>query len=258
MQNIRIMRSKLIFFLLIPILILASWLLYNGLTFRITGTNPGINKVATVSPFFKISFNKALSSKDIVLSSSLNIVNAYSVSGRVLNISLKEPLQQSTSYTISISRIKSESGKEIINKSFTFRAEYISESNLPKDQQQALLRQQINHPLSRNSIYFSGANNLLTYGVTLAQLEAFKQAVFMYSNKIKNVSINASSIKLAPHDPNSSSVGAAMNFSLIIDDKDFSAKIEYSNLTTLRLFLYDSSGSNLIYDSQNIDGTKIG
>ena len=54
--------------LLVLALIIICWAIYNSRTFHIVSTSPSRNNVATVSPYFKINFNKRLSTKNINIS----------------------------------------------------------------------------------------------------------------------------------------------------------------------------------------------
>src|SRR5579864_6420438 len=118
-------RKLLLLLVIIILVVIAGWFIYNALTFRVTGTDPGTRSVATVSPFFKINFNKALSSQNLSITANPNIINSFSVSGHSLEIDLNFPLKGNQTDTITIGKIFSVSGKEIINKSFSFQPAYI-------------------------------------------------------------------------------------------------------------------------------------
>lgn len=149
-------RFKLQLFLLVFLVAFAAigWFIYNSLTFRITGTNPSTSSVATITPFFNINFNKKLDSKKITLSSSPDIISSYSVKGNSLDILLTTPMSSSQVYTINLGQIYSAGGKKILGKSFRFQPTYMTESQLPKDQQQAILssQQEYNNVIKNNGL----------------------------------------------------------------------------------------------------------
>jgi hypothetical protein len=88
----------------------------NSSVFRPTGTSPKINGVATMSPYLKIIFSKALSSKGVVVNSSLSVVSGYSVSGKILTLKLTgHDVHEKIQYTIVIKSISSLGGDHISN-----------------------------------------------------------------------------------------------------------------------------------------------
>lgn len=222
---------------------------YLSTKFHVVSTDPRANNVAAVSPFFKINFNRDLNDKGLAISAMPNIVSTYSVSGKMIIIELTTPLDLKKKYTITVSNISDTKGETIARKVFAFTPNNIPGTALSKDQQQAILQKQAIHPPSRNNIGFTGTDSLINYGITLSQVDAFKQAVFLYSKSAKLVSIDPSTIKRAPHDPTSSY--DTIGFNVSIDAHSYSASMNYFSLTTIRLYLRDSS-SSLVYDSGNI------
>ncbi|HSX37155.1 MAG TPA: hypothetical protein VLG13_03545 [Patescibacteria group bacterium] len=120
------------------LLVWAGYFIYNTVTFRLTGTNPGVNDVATISPFFKINFNKNLSPHGLSVSSSPSVVDSYSINGSVITVLLKTPLDSSQTYILKIHGVASAGGKTLPDQSFSLKPRYMPSSQLPKDQQQAL------------------------------------------------------------------------------------------------------------------------
>jgi len=241
-------RKQLLLLLTAIILVFVGYEVYFSTTFHLVSTNPSTHSVATASPFFKINFNRPLVNSGLRISASPNIISSYSLSGKTIDIVLKTPLNQDQAYTISLNNVSDTNGKTIASKVFSFKPKYIASQDLPADQRQALLKVQTQHTPSRNNIGFTGIDSLVNYGLTLAQVDAFKQAVFLYSKSAKLVGVDPSSVVRAPHNPESDY--DTMSFNMTIDSSSYKATINYFSLTTIRLFL-DSSGSQ-VYDSQNI------
>lgn len=110
--------------------------------------------------------------------------------------------------------------------------------------------------VSKDMPLFLGFASLLDYGITKYQLDATKTAFYNYSQtktpKIKEVSIGSGTIKAAPRNPNAPSSTDYVTFDVLIDQKTtYKAKLEFSRLTVVRLYLY--SGSTLVYDSNGIN-----
>jgi hypothetical protein len=116
--------------------------MYLALHFRVVSTNPPASNVATISPFFKVMFNKPLSSKGLSVSSKPSVIKSYSVNGDTLDIKLNIPMSSKHSYSIIISSVSDTAGAHILNTSFSFTPKYVQSQNLPSDQGKALLKQQ--------------------------------------------------------------------------------------------------------------------
>ena len=224
--------------------------------FHVTGTEPSINSVATVAPFFKINFNRQLSLSGLEVSATNSIVSSEQVSGQTLVIGMGSVLNQNTSYTITVALVHDTKGDKLTNLHFTFQPKDIAFNNLPKDQQQAILKQQANQPYTVNSITYIGFNTLLTDGLSIGQTGDLQQAIFQYSQsisaKFSQVTIPDNSVQPVPHDPNSSSMTDTINCNLQIGATTYPAKIEYSGLNSLELFLYNAQTNAQIYDSGTI------
>jgi hypothetical protein len=100
---------------------------------------------------------------------------------------------------------------------------------------------------------YLGISNLVDAGLTDDQLLRLKYAFnnyFTQSKKnAKEVSIDVNSIVHGPHNPNSNSP-FSLNFNVTVDrSKTLKAKIEYTGLEDIRLFLYDQKTNTQIYDS---------
>ncbi|HSX36565.1 MAG TPA: Ig-like domain-containing protein [Patescibacteria group bacterium] len=147
------------------LLVWAGYFIYNSFTFRLTGTNPGVNNVATISPFFKINFNKNLSPRGLSVSASPDVIDSYSINGSAITVLLKTPLDSSQTYTLKVHGIASTGGKTLPGHSFSFKPRYLPSSQLPKDQQQALqnIQQQYNQTIQSDTLiqllpFTSGGN----------------------------------------------------------------------------------------------------
>jgi hypothetical protein len=239
----------IIVLVLIVLIAVAAYLVIVNSKFHVTGTNPGTAKVATISPFFKVNFNKKLSKSNLSVSSEPSVIKSYDVDGKVLVINLNTPLIAGKSYSVNVKSIQDTAGETLTDKNFGFIPQVIEAQDLPKDQADAILKAQASRPRTRNDINFTGLDNLISRGVSLTQLDDLKQAVFQFKPSTANSAIN--NVKAVPHDPNSSTQFDTINFSIKLDSDSYSARIEYSNLTILRLYLYNSAGG-LVFDSKNV------
>jgi flagellar basal body-associated protein FliL len=107
---------------------------------------------------------------------------------------------------------------------------------------------------------YLGISSFIDSGLSDDQLTRLKYAFYNYSiqNKknIKEVSIDINSIKPGPHNPNTNAP-FTINFNVTFDRKaTYRAKVEYSGLEDIRLFLYDQKTNAQIYDSTPL-GTDI-
>jgi hypothetical protein len=103
-----------------------------------------------------------------------------------------------------------------------------------------------------NSLLYLGFDKLLNHGLTFKQLNNLKSAFGNYSSKqspqIKEVTIDVDHIT-SQYNPSSGDDNFYILFSGLFDRKTaYRAKIQYSNITDIRLFLLDVAG-NQLFDS---------
>lgn len=103
----------------------------------------------------------------------------------------------------------------------------------------------------QRNITYTGLDDLLQYGITAAQLEALRTVFgeYLVSNDSPAGQITISDIRPVPHDRFSSSTTDTVNFNATIGNQTVRAKMEYSNLTNIRLFLHNPSNNEQLYDS---------
>lgn len=112
-----------------------------------------------------------------------------------------------------------------------------------------------------NPVYL-GFDKLLDYGLTLDQLNNLKAAFYLYSRQqsspLKEVSMDISSLNtgyttIANHDRL-----YYVTYKVKLDrTKDFIAKVEYSGLSAVRLYLLNQGDQSVVYDSQIVDESRI-
>ena len=236
----------------VVVVLLIAYLAYSATRFHIVSTSPGLKKVPSVTSFFNINFNKKLSSSGLLVSSNPSIIASSKIQDKTLIIQLKGGLIANKAYSIILNDVEDTAGNHITKKKLLFTPKNIPYQELSEEQKQAILQGQTYHPLSKNNINFLGINSLLNYGVTSRQLATLEQIVFQFRSNAATVSLDTKSISPVPHDSNSSSTSDSINFNLKIDTKTYSAKIDYSSLTILRLYLYDSQNGGLVLDSKNV------
>ncbi len=145
--------------LFVGVLILAAFIIYRAVAFRVTGTDPGTNSVATVSPFFKISFNKPLPQSVSVSFYPQNFPASYKISGSSVIVTFGKQLQEGATYNIRLSHITDVAGSQLSDKVFVFQAQSLSSSSLSTAQQKALEAKQA----SFNAIKADGLVQLLPF-----------------------------------------------------------------------------------------------
>lgn len=118
--------------------------------FHVVRTNPSVNRVANVTPFFDIYFNKPIIKSSVSLTSSPHIISGYSVKGDVLDVSLSA-LTINKLYSLTLKSVVATNHQRMRNVVFHFTAKYINPGSLPKSEQQAIFKGQEN--------YSSPANN---------------------------------------------------------------------------------------------------
>ncbi len=171
LRLVKLVRLFLLFLLLIVVMWIA-FSVHRAVSFRITGTDPSVNSVGTISPFFKINFSKPLSKSVSVTLYPQNLSAASSVSGSVITVSFNKQLQEGETYSVHLSNISDTKGARLPDKTFSFQAQAINEGSLPADQQKALEANQARYNAIQNDglvqlLPFSGGGNEFQVNYTI-------------------------------------------------------------------------------------------
>lgn len=243
---------------LVVVLVASMALLWvQNLQFRMTGTDPSLDSFSYAVPQMEVSFNHNLSTNGLDVTSSPNIIKSAKVSGKKITIAFRTvTLDKGKTYTITLKSVHDTGNRTITNKVLKFTAKDIPYDKLSTAQQKAVVNAQDNYPYSATSIGINDTDPLLNGGVTTPQIEGLREAFFNFSKSIskqfKQVAIDGDSVSFVPHDPNSSSTVNTVNFNVTIDKTDYTVRLDYSDLTTVELYIYNSGGTQ-IYDSGTID-----
>lgn len=101
----------------------------------------------------------------------------------------------------------------------------------------------------------SGLYDLTNLGITEDQLNNL-QAAFAAFAKVKNITytgVTATAAAQTPRDPNIDNPIETVTFNVNINDTLFyKAKIEYSDLLSIRLYLYNRDSGELVFDSASV------
>ncbi len=128
----------LLVLVLLLVVVVVGFSVYRSVTFRLVGTDPDTTAVGTISPFFKIKFNKPLS-KDIVVSfSPQDLPATYEIKDSVVTVLFSQPLEQNQPYEIHLANISDIKHRHLPDKSFGFEADVIDAASLSPDQKQVL------------------------------------------------------------------------------------------------------------------------
>lgn len=115
-----------------------------------------------------------------------------------------------------------------------------------------------NTPEGEGGPVLLGISKLLDFGLSKDQLDGLKIAFKNFSQlskpAYKEISITVKSIVVAPRDRESNETTERMSFDVMVDRKQaFFAKLEYFDLTAVRLYVYAKNDNRLVYDSKTID-----
>lgn len=101
---------------------------------------------------------------------------------------------------------------------------------------------------------FQGLSAFISNGLTTDQTNDLIKAFSTFAPNSKNVSIDTSSISPGPRDPNKISP-FSLNFKVAVDSSSYRGVVSYSDLTSVRLILYDSSGKQ-VFDSGTVKSSS--
>jgi len=252
-QTIFKKRLKLLLALVIVLILLwIGFIIYDNSTFRLVGTNPISSAVNTASPAFDINFSKNVSSSQLSLSSTPNIISSYRVIGKSIDITLITPLNSGTTYTLSVKNIYDTGGKQLANLQFTFDPKYVAPNQITQSQQNQVLEQQSSGATTQGPSY-TGTGGLINNGVSTQQIQDYEQAIasFAQSKSLTLTLININQSSIIPEPLNTYSDGSfGINFSVTLNNNlTYNAKIHCVGLNQAELYLYDTSSGAQIFDS---------
>jgi len=101
---------------------------------------------------------------------------------------------------------------------------------------------------SVGNINFPNIDTLINSGLTTTQISALERAFFQYKSSAKIITINPDSVYPEPHDPNTST-SFTINFKVTVDSAPYNATISYSDLDSVRLYLYNPLNNSQVFDS---------
>lgn len=109
---------------------------------------------------------------------------------------------------------------------------------------------------------FLGDGKILDYGITLDEVKDMQYSVYQYfkskGQKVSEVSVVAKSISAVPHDPNSANTYDTINFDIVVDRKTkYKVKMNYFDLVSIQLFIYDEKGGTQLYDSGTVTSQHL-
>lgn len=129
---------------------------------------------------------------------------------------------------------------------------YLAAKSLPKFKDQA--------PTNSDQPQYNGADTLINQGLTKAQMDGLKVAVKRYSattkQSVTEVTIDTTSIVKAPFNRDAEPPIETLNFNITIGSSPaVKAKLDYYDLTGLRLYLTNPQTGAALFDSGPIDIT---
>lgn len=125
----------------VVLLLISVTVLWNTYHFGVDDIDPAISEMNIWQPQLNVSFNQNLSLNGISISMSPNSLfkNPYTIYGKTLSIYFKVPLDQNTTYTVTINRIEDTKRQLISNIKYTFKPAYIKRSGVTDDEEEDAL-----------------------------------------------------------------------------------------------------------------------
>ena len=98
---------------------------------------------------------------------------------------------------------------------------------------------------SADDITFQNISSLRDNGLTNQQVNYVRLLFFAFNHNVQTVSIDTSTIRSIPYDPNSNNVTLGLNFNVVINNTPYTATVSYNDLTNIQLTLLDAQGSQV-------------
>lgn len=250
---------KQVFILLGVIIgILVLWLSWTGIQntyFRMSGTDPKLGNITTVTPYIHAKFNRVLSGDNLKVSDPDKILENYGLNDKTLELNLNmAKLKEGDKHTITIESIKSKDGDTITNKKLAFTIKEGDFYSLSKEQQEIAANRQDRFQYSPLTIAYEGTDDLIDAGITESQVEGFKEAIYSFSKKenkeFKDVQVFRASITdIENPDPDKGTTEFAIN----IDGTPYTVQLDTWYITNMQLRILDPQTRAVLYTSEPID-----
>lgn len=132
-------KKRIISALVFCFVLLLLFLAYDNLFFRLKGTTPSFEEVATSSVSIQYHFSQPIKSVDSVLLDDREVTSdSISINDRTVSVSFDKPLDSDSTYTLSLGGISSEwFGNKINSISNEFTPEYIPYDQLSDAEKKA-------------------------------------------------------------------------------------------------------------------------
>lgn len=230
------------------VLVLSAVLYYQIFVFHMTGTSPSLSAMPTVAPYVRVSFNQALADGKVSVDDPANVVSSTVVKGKDIFLNFGEDLTAQQKYSITLSNIQNKNGKVITSKKLVFTAQNIEYDRLSSELKKVLVNVQDHYPYAVDYVNFVGFSKLTDNGMSAAQLDSVKQAIFNYSEKLDKeywtVSLVPESVQTRLHDSDTEETTDSQTFTVKLD-KNTSIQVvaSYDLLSdTVGVQIYDSTG----------------
>lgn len=238
--------------------ILVLWLSYSGIQstyFRMSGTDPGLGSVTTVTPYIHVKFNRVLSGDNLKVSDPDKILEGHGLNDKTLELSLNlSKLKEGEKHTVIIESIQSKDGDKITNKKLNFTIKEGDFASLSEEQQQAAADKQDRFVYSPETIAFEGTDDLIDAGITESQLIGLQEAIYYFSKKdnkqFDTVQFFRTSIT---HLENTDPIKATTAVTAEIDGVSYALQVDTWDITVMQLRVYDPQTNALLFTSEPID-----
>lgn len=257
-------RKLLLIGIVIILVTVAAFGVRQATTFHLTGTNPKNGSQPNQYTAVSFMFNRPISTS-AQTANQINLTPTVSgktsVAGKAIIFIPDSSYQVGTEYSATLTGVTSTHGDRLGSIRINFQPKYVPYAQLPDDVKKRLIEQTDigdtkPKPYSAEVIAIAGSTELLNHGLSSQQLTNLKLAYFQYFQSIQQEirGMKLSNINKVPHDRYSASTTDTINFTTTLDSKaTYSTKLEYFNLTGIRLYLYDTKSGSLIYDSKTLN-----
>jgi hypothetical protein len=131
-------------------------------------------------------------------------------------------------------------------------------SNKPGSSTNTNTSPSVSSPPAVNTPTFAGEDGLINIGITSDQVSSLEQTLEQYLSSAGKTpgQVSFNSIQKISVNYNAETPIWTIAFTVQLNGSDtYKAKMDYFNLTGIRLYLYSLGSSKLLYDSQNVGGS---
>lgn len=212
---------------------------YDATHLRLITTEPSSKSEASEYTWVRFRFNKPLRADANKVTISPQVEGKVEVQGKDVVFRPTGSFNMNTEYTAKLAEVTTADGK-YKHKEATVKFKITLEGQIPKERYEEVVKTV--DVADAQQPRFDGTEAFLDDGLSATQTESLRNELRLFQPKAKEFIIDIASIE--PEGVNDEGT-FFIDFNIKIDGKDYKARMDYTELDTVKLYLSDEQGSEV-------------